>query len=391
MPNKYLQDLDPLSVPLVDTDIIHVVVEELGNPADKKGTILDFKNAISGIDRIGPINGDIVNVGIAATCAANALTIALKQLDGVTNPAAGDGKCRISFRSSILDTGASLMVDAIAPLSTVISSGSTAGLSSGVAGEIFIYAINNAGAIELAWISGCSLNENVLYSTTAEGGAGGADSKFVLYSTTARTGVAIRLIGKIVIQEATAGTWATNPSNIKTAPIYNNPGVWKPYPAGVYPFPSGNQTVTEGFMPVGAKSGVAPVFNAGATKEGLYKDNGNKTIGIKCDIYQGAVGVSDGTDIYLLSLPIGYQFDLTKLKLNTQIRNGSNLGFFNIFGLADANYIMQGKAVPVSATTFALTGLYAVSNYAQWGASYLRPSIFSELTVSFIIDNIPVL
>ena len=62
---------------------------------------------------------------------------------------------------------------------------------------------------------GNQLDETNLISTTAEGGAGAADSANVIYSTTARTSVAYRVIGFIDSTQATAGTWATAPSTIQ--------------------------------------------------------------------------------------------------------------------------------------------------------------------------------
>jgi len=78
--------------------------------------------------------------------------------------------------------------------------------------------MNNAGTIELAAVNisgGTQLDETNLISTTAEGGAGAADSASVVYSTTARTSLAYRVIGYIESTQATAGTWATAPSTIQ--------------------------------------------------------------------------------------------------------------------------------------------------------------------------------
>lgn len=80
--------------------------------------------------------------------------------------------------------------------------------------------MNNAGTIELAAVNiagGNDLSETGVISTTAEGGAGAADSASVIYSTTARTSVAYRIIGYIESTQATAGTWATAPSTIQGA------------------------------------------------------------------------------------------------------------------------------------------------------------------------------
>ena len=48
-----------------------------------------------------------------------------------------------------------------------------------------------------------------MVSTTAEGGAGAADSATVMYSTTARTNVPFRLVGYLLNTQTTAGTWAS--------------------------------------------------------------------------------------------------------------------------------------------------------------------------------------
>jgi hypothetical protein len=80
--------------------------------------------------------------------------------------------------------------------------------------------MNNAGTLELAAVNisgGNQLDETNLISTTAEGGAGGADSSSVIYSATARTNLAYRVLGYVESTQATAGTWATTPSTIQGA------------------------------------------------------------------------------------------------------------------------------------------------------------------------------
>ncbi len=76
-------------------------------------------------------------------------------------------------------------------------------------------ALDNAGTVELGVyhpLSGTTLiplNESRFYSTTAEGGAGGADSAQVIYSTTARSTVPITVLGFVDIQTGgTAGNWS---------------------------------------------------------------------------------------------------------------------------------------------------------------------------------------
>lgn len=142
---------------------------------------------------------------ITASVAANALTLTL-------NPTTLD------FRSTALGAGTVTTVSNAAAVSTVISSGSTGGTVSAIKSRLMVLAINNAGTIELAWCNyaGSSiLDESTLISTTAEGGAGAADSANVIYSTTARANVAFRIVGYVESTQATAGTWATAPSLIQ--------------------------------------------------------------------------------------------------------------------------------------------------------------------------------
>jgi hypothetical protein len=144
---------------------------------------------------------------ITASVAANALTLTL-------NPTSMD------FRNASLGSGTVTTVTAGSAVSTVVSSGSTGGSSNGVKSRLAVLALNNAGTIELAWCNaegGLNLDETTLVSTTAEGGAGAADSINVIYSTTARSNVAFRVVGFVESTQATAGTWATAPSTIQGA------------------------------------------------------------------------------------------------------------------------------------------------------------------------------
>lgn len=141
---------------------------------------------------------------ISASVAASALTISASALT-------------LDFRSTTLGSGTITTVTGT-PANLVISSGSTLGTVSATQSRIIVLAMNNAGTIELAAVNisgGTQLDETNLISTTAEGGAGAADSASVVYSTTARTSLAYRVIGYIESTQATAGTWATAPSTIQ--------------------------------------------------------------------------------------------------------------------------------------------------------------------------------
>lgn len=142
---------------------------------------------------------------IAATVAANALTVTL-------NPTTLD------FRSSTLTSGTVVTRTISSAISVVVSSGSTLGTISAVQSRIVVLAIDYAGTVELAVVNiagGNDLTETGIISTTAEGGAGAADSASTIYSTTARASVAYRVVGYVESTQATAGTWATTPSTIQ--------------------------------------------------------------------------------------------------------------------------------------------------------------------------------
>ncbi len=174
------------------------------------GSIYDpMANAGSGVVACYPVqdSSDMQNVGLTVAMAANAVTITLTQADGTTAPST-TSPVIISFRSSTLTTGAIVRRACTSSINTVISSGSTAGQADGATYPIYIYAIDNAGTIELAWSRLYFKSETELVSTTAEGGAGGADAAGTMYSTTARTNVPFRLIGRFVSTQTTAGTWA---------------------------------------------------------------------------------------------------------------------------------------------------------------------------------------
>lgn len=158
----------------------------------------------------------IENLSIATAVGSSALTISVKTMSGGNASAAEP--IFVGMRSATLTNGTFNRRTITGALNLVISSGSTLGQVSGMAARIFVYLIDNAGTLELA----ASLNrfsENALVSTTAEGGAGGADSATVMYSTTARSNVPCRLIGYIDNTQATAGTWASAGTQLQLQPI----------------------------------------------------------------------------------------------------------------------------------------------------------------------------
>lgn len=159
---------------------------------------------------------DFHNISLSAAVAANALTITLKSADGTSFSATNPGD--VVFRSATAGTGTAITREITSDLTLTISSGSTLGHASAVAHHIYVYLLDSAGTVELA-ASSAIFDTGSIQSSTAEGGAGGADSNRVLYSTTTRSNVAFRLIGRIASNQATAGTWATTPSEVALWPF----------------------------------------------------------------------------------------------------------------------------------------------------------------------------
>jgi hypothetical protein len=139
---------------------------------------------------------------VSATVAANALTVNL-------------AAANIDFRSATLTSGTVTRRTGSA-ISVVVPSTATLGTVNAIQSRIMVLALDNAGTVELAVVNlagGTSLTETGVISTTAISVA--ATSSSVVYSTTARTNIAYRVVGFVESTQATAGTWATAPSLIQ--------------------------------------------------------------------------------------------------------------------------------------------------------------------------------
>lgn len=154
----------------------------------------------------GPASA-LINVGLAASASAGALTASLKQNDGSTDPTAA-APAIIPFRSATATSGALNNREATASTSLIIPSGATLGYASGSDTYAHVYAIDNAGTPELAVIGYRKYDDDEIVSTTAISDA--ADDGGTLYSTSARSNVPCRYLGYVRIDAMiTAGTWTT--------------------------------------------------------------------------------------------------------------------------------------------------------------------------------------
>jgi hypothetical protein len=155
--------------------------------------------------------GTLSNLGLDFSVAANAMTINVKTRALAVPTAADPVLC--SMRNVTAATGDSNLRALTAATAFVLSSGSTFGHTSAVEGRLYLYLIDNVGTLELA-VSSKFFGVMGLVSTTAEGGAGLADSATVMYSTVARANVPFRLIAMTRDTQTVAGTWTAVPTMV---------------------------------------------------------------------------------------------------------------------------------------------------------------------------------
>lgn len=156
------------------------------------------------------------------TVAGNSLRFTLVQPDGSTT-LSSTSPARIAFTRTTAASAGWTIAEQGSSTGVTLSSGSTLNGTANQVMRIWGGAVLNGSTVEpCLWYpitsatSGANyvtFDESLLQSTTAEGGAGGADSGGVLYSTTARTNLPFRILSWCIIQNgSTAGTWSNAPS-----------------------------------------------------------------------------------------------------------------------------------------------------------------------------------
>lgn len=158
----------------------------------------------------------LANVSISTSVGSNILTVALKGKDGAD--ASATNPIRVAFRSATAATGTYSVVSITGALSVAVPDTATLGHASGVAMYIYVYLLNNAGTAELALSSSLFDTGTIVSSTTI---GTGSDSAATMYSTTGRSNVGCRLIGRLKSTQGTAGTWATAISEVSLPPFLN--------------------------------------------------------------------------------------------------------------------------------------------------------------------------
>lgn len=230
-----------------------------------------------------------MNLGLAASVGSNALTISIRTANGNTPTSAAPAF--VSFRNSTSSTGQYAVVPVVASTTLVISSGSTLGHINNVADTINVFAINNSGTVELAASSGLLPMSGDLVTTVAEGGAGAADSRYVMYSTTLRSSVPVKFLGRIYISEATAGTWASAPTRIDVNQNAENALLHSKMSVGELRIETAQMSYSAGTPIVATAAGPETDWISSITDGGV----GNYTINIRSGVFSSAPLACGGT------------------------------------------------------------------------------------------------
>lgn len=243
-----------------DTGVYRIGANNIG-VAVNAAKVLDISTA--GLNVIGTVasNGAVftptaqaagmVNGTIVESHSGNAVTFAVKTLAGA-DPSATDIVYFV-FRNVTPGTGNYVVLQVTAALSLTVSSGSVLGtVSSNVAFRLWLVAFNDASTVRLGIIN-CVLGgatptsvyplaQFPIATSTAEGGAGGADSAQTFYTGTAVTSKAYTILGYASYETGvtTAGSWAAAPTRIELARL------GMPMPGQVVQGPVTNSTTTVG-------------------------------------------------------------------------------------------------------------------------------------------------
>jgi len=186
-----------------NTDITSLASPALGDATATTQAAGDSTTKVATTAFVATAGGSQIQP-ISASLAASSLTISASAL-------------ALNFRSTTLGSGTVTTVSGT-PANLVVPSAATLGTINATQSILIVLALNNAGTLELAVVniaSGVNFSETGVVSTSAI--SAGATSASVIYSTTARTSVAYRVIGYIESTQATAGIWVTAPSTIQGA------------------------------------------------------------------------------------------------------------------------------------------------------------------------------
>jgi hypothetical protein len=154
------------------------------------------------------------NIGLFPNVASNAMTVNL--LTGTGSTPSSGSPVIINYRSTTNSIGQYFSLSTTGALSITVPSGATLGQVSGVTEPTYVYMQDHLGTNQLCVSSNPAINEGSIQASTTI--SAGATSRSVLYCPAGVT-APVRMIGKIVSNQATAGTWASAPTNVEVLPF----------------------------------------------------------------------------------------------------------------------------------------------------------------------------
>lgn len=170
------------------------------------GTILTYNY---GADFAPNSSTELANCFVTASVGSNALTISMKHPH---NP------MYVGFRNETATSGVFYRRRIESVPAVKVGQGSTLGLPSNTQTQVFAYLIDTGAGIEMGASAGW-FDDGGLITTVAGASSATADSGGVLYTETAFTSKAIRLLARIISTQTNAGTWATAPSALTLTPF----------------------------------------------------------------------------------------------------------------------------------------------------------------------------
>jgi hypothetical protein len=183
----------------------------------------------------------LIGGNLICSVAASALTVAIKTAAG--NDPSSFSPVKVVIRGQAAADEEYAVITLTAATSVTVSSGSTLGTTNSVPFKVWVVGFNDGGTYRLGvvnCVSGTSiypLGQFPIASSTAEGGAGAADSAQVIYTTSAVSSKPYHIVGYASYESGlgTVGTWGSTPTRFQLF----GPGV--PLPGTVIQAPR-NQT-----------------------------------------------------------------------------------------------------------------------------------------------------
>lgn len=158
--------------------------------------------------------GLVLNANLVIDQAGNNLILRLVTLAGA-DPSPAD-PVTVVFRSSSITTGTYVVRNITSALILVVSdTAQTFGHLAATAENLYVYFLDNAGAVELAASTSNTFDTLALNSTTI---ISGAASRTTLYSGIARSNKAIAPFAKLTSTQVTPGSWVTPISSVALLP-----------------------------------------------------------------------------------------------------------------------------------------------------------------------------